>query len=102
MALRKDIAQTTTGDLKIQDGDFVISASDAMHVQDTIIAHPGWWKEFPQDGVGVSNYDRATGAEQELARKIKLELENDGYTVSNPQVSFDNDKLTIAPNATRV
>jgi hypothetical protein len=102
MAVRKDILQDSDGDLLIRDGDFIIGESDSMHVQDTILAHPGWWKEHPQDGVGISNYDHATGAEQELARKIKIELENDGYSVNNPRVAFINDELTISPNATRV
>lgn len=102
MAVRHDIRQDSDGDLLIRDGDFVIGESDSQHIQDTLVAHPGWWKENPQDGVGIDNYSKATGAEQELARKVKLELEADGYDVSNPQVSFVNGKLTIAPNASRV
>ena len=37
-----DFAQDNSGDLLIADGDFVISDSDMMHIEDTIIAHPGW------------------------------------------------------------
>lgn len=97
-----DFAQNGDGDLLIADGDFVIADSDMMHIEDTIIAHPGWWKEFPQDGVGISNYSKSTGQEQVLAREIKLQLENDGYQVDNPIVTFINDELTINPNAVRI
>lgn len=97
-----DFTEDEDGDLLISGEDFVLSASDTMHIQDTIIAHPGWWKEFPQDGVAISNYSKATGQEQVLAREIKLQLENDGYQVDNPIVTFENDNLTINPNAVRV
>lgn len=97
-----DFAQDNSGDLLIADGDFVLADSDMMHIEDTIIAHPGWWKEFPQDGVGISIYSKSTGKEQLLARDVKLQLENDGYQVDNPIVTFIDDKLTINPNAVRI
>ena len=97
-----DFAQDNSGDLLIADGDFVLADSDMMHIEDTIIAHPGWWKEFPQDGVGISNYSKSTGKEQLLAREVKLQLENDGYQVDNPIVTFLDDNLTINPNAVRI
>jgi hypothetical protein len=35
-----------------------------------------------------------------LYRKIKIELEKDGYKVNNPVIEFDaNGKLNIYPNA---
>lgn len=102
MAARQDIRQDSDGDLLVRDGDFVIGESDVQHVHDTLIAYPGWWKENPQDGVGIQDYSKATGAEQELARKVKLELEADGYSVNRPQVLFVDGKLTINPNAERV
>ncbi len=97
-----DFAQDNSGDLLIADGDFVLADSDMMHIEDTIIAHPGWCKEFPQDGVGISIYSKSTGKEQLLARDVKLQLENDGYQVDNPIVTFIDDKLTINPNAVRI
>ena len=97
-----DFAQNEDGDLLIANGDFVLADSDSMHIEDTIIAHPGWWKQYPADGVGISYYLNATGQEQVLARSIKLQLESDGYQVDNPEISFIDDKLTINPNAIRV
>jgi hypothetical protein len=100
MASRYDYIQDENGDLLINGGDWVIAESDSMHIQDTIIAVAGWWKQYPTDGVGVQYYSKSAGQEQILAREIKIQLELDKYTVLNPIVSFENDKLTINPNAT--
>lgn len=100
MANRKDFKLDNDGDLAFENGDLVITYSDQQHVADTINAHVGWWKEYPIDGVGISNFSNSAGSSQQLARKIKIELENDGYKVSNPVIEFDsNGKLNIYPNA---
>jgi hypothetical protein len=97
---RYDYIQDDGGDLLIQYGDFIVNESDQMHIQDTIIAFPGWWKQYVTDGVGIEYYAKSNGQEQIIAREIKMQLENDKYTVNNPIVTFINDKLTINPNAT--
>ena len=97
--LTHDYLCGSDGDLLIANGDFVVGISDEMHIQDTIISDLGWWKENPQDGVGIDKYMKSTGQEQVLAREIKIQLENDGYTVNNPIVDFSNEKLIITPNA---
>lgn len=102
MALRYDFLQDESGDLLIKDGDFVFGESDGTHIEDTLIAFAGWWKEFPLDGVGVTAYLNSSGQEQVLARKITLELQGDGFQVNNPEVKFINEKLDINPNAIRI
>lgn len=98
MANRQDIA-VLNNDLVFVDGDFAISLSDQQHIQDTINAFPGWWKENPSDGVGVFQYMNASGAEQQLSRAIKVNLKSDGYNVNNPRVGYDpSGKLIIDPN----
>ena len=97
---RFDIKSDSTGVL-IADNDLVYDVSDAQHVQDTINAAPGWWKENFSDGVDIRSYLNSSEQEQVIARKIKLQLEADLYTVNNPRVSFDvNGQLIIEPNAT--
>lgn len=87
----------------IKDGDFAIDESDSQHIQDTVNSWPGWWKENPLDGVAVMSYNKSSGQIQLLARKIKIELTNDGYIVDSPIIEYDvNGKLTINPNARRV
>lgn len=102
MAVRHDIA-INSNNLVVSQGDFAIAASDMQHIQDTINAAPGWWKEFPLDGVDVVRFSKASSDLQFLARKIKTELQADGYKVDNPIISLSPaGKLTINPNATRL
>ena len=103
MAARTDFETNSNAELIFKNGDLSINFSDEQHIQDTINAIPGWWKEFPLDGVAVIKYINSPGGGQLLAREIKVELENDGYTVHNPVIQFSQEgKLTIIPNATRV
>jgi hypothetical protein len=100
MAFRQDIA-LLNNDLVIVDGDLAIAYSDQQHIQDTINAFPGWWKEFPSDGVGVLQYLRGAGLQQQLSRSIRLQLRSDGYDVNNPKISYDpSGKLIVDPNVT--
>ena len=88
-------------DLVIIDGDFAIATSDVQHIADTINAFPGWWKNYPADGVGVLRYFNGPSSTQAIKKAIRLNLESDGYIVNNPDVSIDaNGKLNITPNAT--
>jgi hypothetical protein len=99
MALNYDIA-LLNNDLLIDNGDFAIGESDEQHIVDTINAFPGWWKEDAPDGVGLLQYIRSSGKQQEIARSVKLQLQSDGYQVSNPTVTIDPDGLMIInPNA---
>ncbi len=90
-------------DLFIQDGDFAVSLSDQQHVQDTIAAFPGWWKQNPTDGVGILQYINSTGQEQTIERSIKIQLSSDGYSVSSTGIEIDSSgNLTITPDATKL
>ncbi|KAA2242797.1 oxidase [Chitinophaga agrisoli] len=101
MANSLDIA-LYQNDLQVRDGDLTIGESDEQHVADTINAFPGWWKEYPADGVGVFAYLNSAGQEQALSRAIKLNLTSDGYIVNNPSIVTDADGiLTVNPNASR-
>jgi hypothetical protein len=97
---RFDIQYNDSG-LLVKDNDLVWDKSDTQHVEDTINAAPGWWKENFTDGVNIRSYLNSSGQEQVLARSIKIQLESDLYTVTNPKVAFDNNgKLIVQPNAT--
>ena len=83
------------------DGDFVFELSDEQHIEDTINAFAGWWKENPADGVGIKSYLGAPLNTQIIAQNIRTQLNNDGYTVSKPTAVIDaNGNLTINPDAT--
>jgi hypothetical protein len=93
MAKARDI-KLEDNDLVIQNGDFVITDSDAQHVEDIIQAYVGHYKEFPLVGVGIDLYINSSGTQLELERLIRLQLEGDGYSVNNIIVENDG-KITI-------
>lgn len=83
------------------NNDVACVASDQQHIEDTIKATPGAYKESPADGVDIDKYLNSSGQEQIVARSILLQLQSDGYTVTRPSVQFDaNGRLIINPNAT--
>lgn len=85
------------------NGDFIIAESDEQHILDNLAAFPGWWKENPLDGVGISAYQNGTGIEQLLARKIDIELGSDSYQTTGSIVSFNTaGQLIIDPRATKI
>ena len=84
-----------------QFGDFVVAESDEQHIADTINAFPSWWKENPEQGVGIRAWIGSPANKQDIQRIIRLQLTADGYTVENPSVIFEpNGELKITPNAT--
>ena len=90
----------TNKDLVIINGDFAIAESDVQHIADTIDAFRGWWKDNPQDGVGIFQYLNGPDQSQAIKRSLRLNLESDGYLLNNPVVSTDaNGKLIVQPNA---
>lgn len=101
MAINTDFA-LNGNDLGIINGDFASGLSDQQHIADTINAFPGWWKENPEDGVGVFAYLNSSGQEQALERSIKINLQSDGYQVGNPIVNVDSaGTLTVDPQAVK-
>lgn len=87
-------------DFTFLNGDIATGPSDNQHIADTINAYPGWWKNNPEDGVGVFSYLNSSEQEQSLKKSLILNLQSDGYTVLNPAVSIKGDTITINPNAT--
>jgi hypothetical protein len=100
MASRYDI-KLIDNDPVFENGDFAIDISDQQHIQDTIQAFPGWWKQYPDEGVGILKWIGGPADPQAAAKSIRLNLTNDGYTVVNPTIKFDAaGQLIINPNAT--
>ncbi len=89
MAESKDIKLTDDDDIYIDaaTGDLVVAASDQQHVKDLIEYGPGHLKEYPLVGVDIIDYIGASGKYQELKRRIRLNMEADGYRVDDNFVS---------------
>ncbi|WP_271782228.1 oxidase [Aquimarina algiphila] len=91
---RKDIARDENNDIKIENGDFVIEASDQQHVQDIFKAHKGEYKQWPLVGFGASRYlKKTTLSKAEFLRDLKVQLKYDGY--DNPNINGTIEQLTI-------
>lgn len=97
-----DILSTETGDLLIANNDLKYGLSDPQHVEDTIVATPLSWKQYPADGVGINNYLNSSGKEQQIKRDIRQQLTIDGYSNITSVVLQANGTLNITPYATRI
>jgi len=96
--LRQDLKQIDN-DIVFENNDLAIDYSDNQHIQDTINAFQGWWKEYPADGVGIQAYLNAPLTELLLKQNIRSQLESDGYK-ANPIIYQDYKGTTnIDPQA---
>jgi len=97
--MRQDV-KLIENDLVFAYGDFVIVESDTQHIEDTINAFQGWWKQNPLDGVGIRAWQKSPALIQKMTQSIRLNLESDGYK-SSPKITIDSKgNLIIDPNAT--
>jgi hypothetical protein len=89
-----DYEPDSTGDVLIQNGDFVIGDCSEHHVKRILARAKGSTRSAPLVGVGVYRYYNAPGSPRvygELAREIRLQLEFDGFIPIRVEVnSFDN------------
>ena len=81
------------------NNDIEMFTSDTRHIRNIINATPNSYKENPMMGVSINNYLNSQGIENEIKRKMMIELQGDKYQCDNPIVEFDpSGKLTINPN----
>lgn len=81
----KDFLIDESGDLRIENGDFVIGTSDGQNQNILLVCEKGDFKENPQVGVGLGQYlESDTG--DDLIAEIRRQFVADGLTI---------DKLSI-------
>jgi hypothetical protein len=90
-----------TDDLDEANGDFVAIESDTQHVKDIILSFPGWWKNSPSIGVGVTNYIGSPNKLQQLNREIRLNLLADNFDVEKLALVTENLKPKVYITAKR-
>lgn len=88
----QDILLTEKYDLKIENGDLVISESTYQHQSLILLSDKGEFKENPTSGVGIYRYLEDYSAES-LSREIREEFTEDGMRVE--EISISNSKLNI-------
>lgn len=78
---RQDYLKDESGDLLIQNGDFVVGESDHQHINDIIIASPGDYRQYPDVGFNAIRFLNSVGRENQFKSELRAALENDGYKV---------------------
>jgi len=77
----KDFLLDEDGNLRIENGDFVVGDATDQNIQEIITAHKGEFKEFPEIGVGIEDMLNEDDY-SEMLIEIKKNLEYDGMTLS--------------------
>lgn len=99
----KDIILDDYADLKIENGDFIVSESDNQHIELIVNTFVGSWKKYPTLGVGIIQYLASGGQSQVLKRNINIQLTSDGYTNINVLLSTNSDSsFSYAVDAERI
>jgi hypothetical protein len=75
--------------LQILNGDFVVKASDQMHIQHILKAYPGQFYQHPLVGLGVRDYQAASVNPQRLKQAIKTQLKADNIITKEIQINED-------------
>lgn len=76
----QDFLLDSDGDLRIENGDFVIGDSDQDHISDIMNSAQGWFKKFPLLGFNPYQYLNARVDPTDLNKNAKIQLKSDGYT----------------------
>jgi len=88
----KDFLLDDNGELRIENGDFVVGESDNQHQQDIIKCSKGEFREFPELGVGI---EQSLGDDDFITTliEVKKNLEYDGMKINN--VTLNDGQITI-------
>lgn len=66
---------------KTFNGDFLIEDTDLQDQQEIIYANKGNFLEFPDLGVGITNYSSASIDKADLAKIVRKEFEKDNFNL---------------------
>lgn len=94
----KDIILDKDGDLKIEDGDFVIGNSDQQEIEALIMWKKGECKEFPLAGGNLAQLLKTREGQTAALREAKYQLNNDGFDINkigieNFNINIDADRI---------
>lgn len=83
----ESIPNTGKEALQIENGDFLVKASDQMHIQHILRAYPGQYYQNPLVGLGVRDFQGATVNPQRLKQSIKTQLKADNLITKVIEIS---------------
>lgn len=85
--MAKDILLDETGDLLIVNGDFVIGDSNNQEIEGLLVDVKGEVKEHPMVGADIKRLLKSREGETAALKEIKIQLQNDGFTSSQVEIS---------------
>ena len=82
-------------EMKIADGDIAIEKTDDRNIEYIIFADAGQFRRSPTLGVSIINFVQApTQDGRNIRKKIRSELEKDGYTLKQLDTEILPDNTT--------
>jgi hypothetical protein len=96
--MRKDLLLNENYEIQIANADFVIGQSDEQHVECLVITEKGQIKFSPASGFGLySRLKQRLQNTQQFVRELKIELDADGYTNAEIDISkgIENTNIEI-------
>jgi hypothetical protein len=82
-------------DLPIDTNDLALGASDTQHISDALISFPGYWKQYPTNGIGMGVFLKSQIQPQSVLNAVKAGLQKDGYVLVNPIVQGVGDNMQL-------
>ena len=95
----ESIPNTGKEALQISGGDFLVKASDQMHIQHILRASEGQYYQHPFVGLGVRDFQGATINPQRLKQQIKTQLKADNLITKVIEI---NDEFVVNIDAERL
>ena len=87
-----------SGDLLLQNGDWVMGESTRQHQDHLLLAQKGELREFPTAGVGVHDW-LLDETRNDLAREIKRQFEADGMDVLEIKIKRSLSAINVSTEA---
>lgn len=87
------LLHSETNDIVLRNGTMAIGTTDDQNAQLIVLAEKGEFKEYPQLGVGISQFLKSSGRDNELLRTIRVQLALDG--IRPKQLTYQNKQLHI-------
>lgn len=91
-----DFLLNDDGDIRFENGDFVIRDSEAQDVELLITSSKGAWKEHPLTGVGIAQLIKTRATEVRIKRDINEQFMLDGFI--NIDIDIDYPDVHVDAN----
>lgn len=91
----QDFLMDAAGNLRIENGDFVIGDATDQNIREILSSHKGEYKEYPAIGVGIEDMLNEDDYNEMLV-EAKKNLEYDGMTVEELRFLEDGNLIVDA------